>query len=194
MLFYNNAMKQPQPRKKVHNLLRFSIIVLLAFAMVLNVYLSWYINDQKLQNEQALKEQPTDKCFIDANDGGCFTVQTSIYAKTLGIANPLYGLFFFTILSLLFIGQTKAYISPLFARFWNKAQPLTIPTIAIIMTAGSIFSMWLLYAQYILLQTTCIYCLWVDSIMILATIIFFIVYNAQLQQSLYKPLVKIITK
>ena len=132
-------------------------------ACIANLLLSVYITVQKNHNDTVAVEE----CFL--GDGGCYTVQTSIYAKTFGIANPYYGMGFFGIgillFSLLLANSYRAFIPKLYLK-----EGLDI--IQFFLIIGAVFSIWLLYVQFFILVTTCKYCLWVDAIMIVMLVLF----------------------
>ena len=150
---------------RVHKIISLFLWILFLCAMVTNVLLSQYIQVQKSANDAIIAE----KCFID---GGCATVQTSLYATTFGIPNPIYGLVFFSIMSVFSLYIILQFIAP------KLRHQKTIEFIDYIskfgLVLGSLFSLWLLYAQFFLIKATCIYCLWVDGLTITMTILYFI--------------------
>jgi uncharacterized membrane protein len=142
----------------------FWMFILLAVCMVINVVLSGYIMYQKNYNDS---QASVDTCFL--GDGGCYTVQTSSYARTFGIPNPYYGYFFFSIGAILFFGLALNVKY----KFFSKSTVIDLADYILFgMIIGSLFSIWLLYVQYLILKTTCKYCLAVDFIMIGTTILF----------------------
>jgi uncharacterized membrane protein len=141
------------------------IFIILALVMAINVVLSGYIMHQKNYNDA---QESADTCFL--GDGGCYTVQTSSYAVTFGIPNPYYGYVFFTIGVLIFILFAIQSVKPVISKsLYADLSDYTLFG----MILGTLFSLWLLYVQIFILKTTCKYCLAVDLIMIISTIIFF---------------------
>ncbi|MFT4311669.1 MAG: vitamin K epoxide reductase family protein [Candidatus Woesearchaeota archaeon] len=134
------------------------VTVAFIIASIVNFFLSVFIYLSKIQANLGADGALTG-CFLD---GGCGTVQTSHYATTLGISNPLYGVVAFFFLTVFFT----------WSLFANPKYGL-IAFVDGVMALGTLFSVWLLYVQYIILQETCIYCLWVDSIMIGMFIVYF---------------------
>ena len=92
-------------------------------------------------------------------DKGCDVVKHSEYNYTLGIQNSHYGVFIFTIASILIFLQIK---NP------TKQKRQIISTIIIL---GSLVALYFLYVQYAILQSYCNYCLTVDISMILSLVI-----------------------
>jgi len=150
-------------------LLKTTLWIIVLLLSIVNFSLSVYILQQKVLNDKKLLDDPLN-CFADLSEGahGCATVQTSVYATTLGIPNPVYGIMFFAFLiliSLYFLSRPK--IS-------EQTQELWFFAILSFTCGGALFSVWLLYVQYFILKATCIYCLWVDGIMMsLAILIWF---------------------
>ena len=163
-----------------HNLrgrLTTPLLVFIIIAMVANLGLAAYIQLQKEQNFALIPEALRGDCFEDAvGGGGCGAVQTSIYAETFGFSNPHIGYAGFPTLALLTgltlysLKRKKAWLSQLI--------PMTMTGFAL----GSAFSLWLLYAQFALIHYTCIYCLWVDGLMLAATAAYAWVLWPQLKQ------------
>ena len=149
-------------KKQSQNISRILFIVFI-IACAVNLSLAAYIMIQKNHNDTVAVEQ----CFL--GDGGCYTVQTSAYAKTFGIANPHYGYFFFSVGILLF----AALLVNTYKRFIPKDYLSNgLDLIEFFLVIGAIFSLWLLYAQFFLLGATCKYCVAVDIIMIAMAILF----------------------
>lgn len=139
-------------------------------AMAVNLVLAGYIEYQKNVNIDALR----DECFVG---GGCSTVQTSVYATTFGLSNPHWGYIGFSTFLVFF---TVLLLSTFSKRLFNTLHQnrLYIHGFLIIgLTIGALFSSWLLYIQYFVIHATCIYCLWVDSIMIATWIIYVFVFE-----------------
>lgn len=143
--------------------LRVILLLLFVIGSIANLGLSMYIQQQKTLNEgKALTD--VENCFV--GDGGCATVQTSVYANTFGISNPVYGMIVFLILSIIF--------TLLLVSVWHRELELRIRkmrgfvdfSLSALIAGGTLFSIWLLFVQFALLQTTCVFCLWVDAIMI----------------------------
>lgn len=141
-----------------------AVTVLLILALFVNLVLAIIIESQK--NVADDKSAAIGTCF--AGDGGCNKVQTSTYAKVFLISNPLLGIIVFGLLILLLP----------FVSHPNRSKYLA-PGIAITMVSAALFSAWLLYIQFFVLYTTCVYCLWVDGIMIVSAIVFLIVFRKE---------------
>jgi uncharacterized membrane protein len=75
--------------------------------------------------------------------GGCNSVLTSKFSKTLGIDNSILGIFYFLLVGIL------AYL--------NKEKILKIVSII-----GAIFALYLIFAMLFILKEICYYCLIVD--------------------------------
>lgn len=143
--------------------LRVVLLLLFVIGSIANLGLSIYIQQQKMLNEEKSLTN-VESCFI--GDGGCATVQTSVYANTFGISNPIYGIISFFILSTIFV--------LLLVSVWHRELELRARkmrgfidfVLSALLACGSLFSIWLLFVQFFLLQTTCVFCLWVDAIMI----------------------------
>lgn len=131
----------------------------LALFMLVNLALSLFIQSQKGSREGA-----TSKCFEGTE--GCATVQTSMYANTLGISNPVYGILFFSLWTLLFAVLAYGARSKAWQRAHNHIKEFLLST----MVFGTLFSLWLLYLQFFVIGAVCVYCLWVDAIMIACTV------------------------
>lgn len=146
--------------------------------MFANIVLSAYIYEAKVFNDNALAIG-SDECF--ANDsGGCFVVQTSEYATTFGIPNPLYGLVFFSIMFVIFL------VFALVKNINIHLKTFLLSFTSMTMISGSVFSIWLLHVQFTLLKTVCIYCLWVDGLMILSAWMFFFFYGKNIIRTLFE--------
>jgi len=151
--------------------IRSILLVLFVLGSLTNLGLSFYIQHQKTLNTELAKTS-INPCFI--GNGGCATVQTSIYANTFGISNPLYGVVVFTILAILF--------ALLLVSVWNHDLAATLRrakggfdfVLSLLLGAGALFSLWLLFVQFFLLHATCIFCLWTDGIMISMAILYLI--------------------
>lgn len=145
--------------------------------MIANVLISDYIQEQKTLAEQ--KSLKTQNCFI--GESGCATVQTSVFATTFGVSNPIYGMIGFTLGALVFAILGFQYIVP-FGAFIRKWWT-TIDTILLVgLGIGTAFSLWLLYVQFFVLMTSCIYCVWVDTIMIGSFVVYVIVRKSAVQE------------
>lgn len=143
------------------------LTALLLVAMLANLLLAVYIQLQKEHNLELIPPELRGKCFEDAEGGaGCGAVQTSEYAVTFGVSNPHIGYVGFTSLALLLATLLYAL----------SRQPHWVPGLSVVilggMILGSVFSLWLLYAQFFKILETCIYCLAVDAIMLVSTGLF----------------------
>ncbi len=149
-------MPLPAMNKKV-------FLLALAFSSAVNFVLSIVVQVQKYARETGNAEL-LEKCF-DVG-GGCATVQSSSYANTFGISNPLYGIVFFAILTIIF--SVLAFTPK------HRHRTALFQAAFVITVLGSMFSLWLLYVQFFLLHSTCVYCLWVDGIMIVSAGVFLV--------------------
>jgi uncharacterized membrane protein len=87
--------------------------------------------------------------------GGCNSVLTSKFSKTLGIDNSILGIFYFLLVGAL--------------TYLNKEKFLKILSIA-----GAIFALYLIFVMLFILKEICYYCLIVD---LSAIIIFVLSYD-----------------
>ena len=152
------------------------LLILILVGLVVNVGLSYYIQSMKERNFALIPEELRGNCFEGAEGGvGCGAVQTSTYSTTFGLSNPLYGYFGFPALAIMVL---VAFLARAKRTWWHShfAQATLLG-----MVLGSTFSIWLLYVQFVLLKTTCIYCLWVDAIMIAVTVIFAWLFRKELR-------------
>ena len=92
---------------------------------------------------------------------GCNAVQTSVYAKTLGIDNSYYGIIIFSLM---------VYVSILHLKKPTKHTKIVIH---IGMFIGTLIVIYFLYLQQFVIHTYCKYCLVID----VGVIIGFIVLN-----------------
>lgn len=163
--------------KDLRSRLTTPLLILAIVAMVANLGLAYYIQAQKEQNLALIPEALRGDCFEDAvGGGGCGAVQTSIYAETFGFSNPHIGYAGFPTLAIL-IGLTLYALKR--QKSWlSQLAPMTMAGLAV----SSAFSVWLLYAQYFLIHYTCIYCLWVDGLMLATTAVYAWVLWPQLKQ------------
>jgi len=93
---------------------------------------------------------------------GCYIVQNSIYAKTLGINNDYFGDIIFLTMSIIIISYI---LKP------TKAKKLLI-NLGVYL--GALIAVYFLYLQQFVIHAFCKYCLMVDFSMILAFILTFI--------------------
>ncbi len=91
---------------------------------------------------------PEEAC--GGNDTGCNIVNESPYAETIGIKNCYFGLIVFSVLIIFTIGhilKPKKY----------KKQLILIGLII-----GSVFAVYFIYLQLIIIKACCPYCMVVD--------------------------------
>ena len=95
-----------------------------------------------------------DPLYCVAGGGGCETVQRSDYAKLVGIPVAVLGLLAYAALlaTALIPGRTAAAIG------------------AGIAVSGAVFSAWLLYAQLVLIDAICQWCVANDVVIALAAV------------------------
>ncbi len=157
-----------------------SIIANLLLAVILlglfvNLSLSYYIQSMKERNFALIPLELRGKCFEGAEGGaGCGAVQTSDYSSTFGVSNPHYG----------YVGFSALFILVLLAAYGRARKAWWHGYVAqgtlIGLLIGSAFSIWLLYVQFFLIKTTCVYCLWVDAIMVFVTVLFAWLFRREL--------------
>jgi uncharacterized membrane protein len=164
------------------------ILILAICSTFATAFLSSYIYEQKLLNDKKASQSVSD-CFLGEN--GCATVQTSVYATNFGLsqryfafANPLVGIYAFSILAMMMIALvgisvtlTSVNLSHTQLQHMSFVYNKLWFFLLVGSTIASVMSLWLLYVQFWLLQTTCIYCLWVDGLTILTTICLFGIYR-----------------
>jgi uncharacterized membrane protein len=90
--------------------------------------------------------------------GGCNSVLTSKFSKTLGIDNSILGIFYFLIVGIL--------------SYLNKEKFLKI-----LSTVGAIFALYLIFVMLFILKEICYYCLIVDLSAIIIFVFSFYIYN-----------------
>jgi len=101
---------------------------------------------------------PEEAC--GGSETGCYIVNQSEYAQTIGINNCYFGLIAFSVLIILTIYhilKPKKY----------KKQLILIGLII-----GSIFALYFIYLQFIVIQACCQYCMVVDIGTLLGLAIF----------------------
>ncbi len=83
-------------------------------------------------------------------DSGCYIINTSEYAKTIGVKNCYFGLIAFSVL--------------IFLTIWYILKPKEYKKqlILIALIIGSIFAIYFIYLQLIVIQACCQYCMVVD--------------------------------
>lgn len=153
-------------------------LLLIILAMVANFVLSIVIEVEK---RAALAGDGAGIACFTSNQGGCYGVQTSSYASTLGISNPLIGIVIFP---LIILGLGVLARHEIWRRKASYLPAFALGLITLALSAGALFSGYLLYVQAVILQEYCIYCVYVDCIMILSTIAFFIVMYPEMDELL----------
>ena len=101
---------------------------------------------------------PKEAC--GGSETGCYIVSQSEYAQTIGINNCYFGLIAFSVLIILTIHhllKPKKY----------KKQLILVGLII-----GSIFALYFIYLQFIIIQACCHYCMVVDIGTLLGLAIF----------------------
>jgi uncharacterized membrane protein len=83
-------------------------------------------------------------------DSGCYIINTSEYAKTIGIKNCYVGLIVFSVLIILTIFHLL------------KSKKYKKQLILITLIIGSIFAVYFIYLQLIVIKACCQYCMVVD--------------------------------
>ncbi|HLP79350.1 MAG TPA: vitamin K epoxide reductase family protein [Acidobacteriota bacterium] len=152
---------------------RIIILVLLLIGAIANICLSSYIEHQKVLNEQKSADT-IEECFL--GDGGCATVQTSIYATNFGfttqwfaLSNPLLGIYVYSLFSVLFAYfLLRAFFGDMHTKLISRQAMYALIWGNVV---GALFSSWLLIVQFFIIDATCKYCIWVDSIQIVTAIV-----------------------
>lgn len=139
-------------------------------AMAVNGILATIIEVQKVAADEGSGE--VGKCFL--NGSGCQKVQTSTYASIFYVSNPILGIVVFSVLIVLLVTLMMGRYS---------REPRCIAGTALLMGMSALFSAYLLYLQFFVIHATCIYCLWVDGIMILSALVFIGLYRAELKKA-----------
>jgi uncharacterized membrane protein len=90
----------------------------------------------------SLKFLQQESCFIGSS---CNDVINSSYGMILGLPTSIYGVLFFSLIS---------YIS--YQRFANNQPSIGFELVILIL--GSLFSVYLMFAQFILVKSFCVFC------------------------------------
>lgn len=112
---------------------------------------------------------PLDKA-CQSTTNSCTIVQTSKYEKTFGINNSYLGLMAFSFLLILTILQIR---KP------TKKKRILITAGIII---GTLFSIYFLYIQFIILKAACPYCMIADGATILSLLTLIFIKNKPLKK------------
>lgn len=85
-----------------------------------------------------------------SSKSGCYIINTSEYAKVIGIENCYFGLIAFSFL--------------IFFTIWHILKPKKYKKqlILIILALGSVFAIYFIYLQLIVIKACCQYCMVVD--------------------------------
>jgi uncharacterized membrane protein len=116
-------------------------------------------------------------CF--ASGGGCATVHASKYSHLLGIPNPYIGLVAFSVWAVAFVVLLLAPRHPKHPT--QKYKRHIALFLAIGMIAGALFSLWMVYLQFFVIHAICVYCMWVDVIMVVSTVAVIATHKTELQ-------------
>ena len=147
------------------------IYIILAVFSLINFVLAVIVQVQKNANEHF---GLLGKCFTEG--GGCATVQTSFYSHYFfGISNPYLGMVFFSVWAALFFMLSMPH---------PKLNDKITVFIGTSLAVGAVFSFWLLYLQFFVIHAICIYCVWVDIIMIVTTLTYFVISAKEYVKSL----------
>ena len=103
---------------------------------------------------------PEEAC--GGSETGCYIISQSEYAETIGVKNCYFGLIAFSILiilNIIYLKKPKKY----------KKQLILIGLII-----GSVFAIYFIYLQFIVIQACCQFCMVVDigTLLGLATALF----------------------
>ena len=156
-------MKYRQSRIK--NIRQHKIYYAIASISLICVIFSTIIFIENIQ----INAHKQDFCSALTGTSGCETVQSSIYSKTFGISNSVYGIIGFTILLIL---------SVILA--FKEQKILKIITMSGILIAA-ITATYFLYLQTRVIHAYCIFCLVVDilSFALLVIEIYILVHNSK---------------
>ena len=111
-------------------------------------------------------------CFAESSDiSGCYDVQTSKYANTFGISNPVYGIISFGLISILLI-SLLIVIKNKNRVFSRKNLENIRMVIFFLIFGGLLVSLWFLYLQFFVIHAICNYCMIVDVIMIIMALLY----------------------
>ena len=124
----------------------------------------WYTNDNV----------STSVCSI--YEGDCNEVQNSEYSTFLGVSLSIYGIFLFSILtillSILFLISIKNE-KTIFYKYDLKIKKV----LKLMILMGLLISIYLIYLQKYVVGSFCNYCLVIDGIMILIAIFYLTILN-----------------
>tara|TARA_Y100000310_G_C20516080_1_gene731262 strand:- start:446 stop:925 length:480 start_codon:yes stop_codon:yes gene_type:complete len=140
---------------------QYVVYVLLAVLMLVNLIVTGII-----QYEYALLKSGGEAtgCFVS---GSCGTVANSQYSSLFGIPLPILGFIGFGVALILLLLLLLPSLQQ-----WSKHLLILN---AISMTIGGVGAAYFIYLQYYVIGAFCTYCTIVDTIMIVAAILFWIV-------------------
>jgi uncharacterized membrane protein len=156
------------------------ILGLFLIAMLINLFLSGYIEYQKNLAVQSLVEEAlsgvlsteVDVCFrtVNGRQGSCATVQNGPYSILFGIEVGLIGVIFFTMMSVLFalLFFFKVKNHP----FLQTRRKLIKIIFFLLLVGGSLGATRFIYLQLYVIKAVCTYCMWIDGILIVSTVLF----------------------
>ncbi len=157
-----------------------AIISILLIAMLVNLFLSAYIEHQKNQAIKSIVEEletgkpsdDIDTCFrtVNGTTGSCATVQSGPYSLLFGISVGTIGILFFTGMSVLF--ALLLYFKVKNHHFLQTRRKLIRVIFTVMMVGGSLGAVRFIYLQFGVIKAICMYCMWIDSLLIVATILF----------------------
>jgi len=87
---------------------------------------------------------------------GCDVVNSSIYGKTLGISNSMYGIFIFSFMILLTFFHMK------------KPNAHTRKIIHLAVIVGSLVAIYFLYLQIFIIKAYCSFCILIDASLLIS--------------------------
>lgn len=125
------------PRLRLPLNLRFFALLSVAFGLAVSGYLSYV----KLSNVGM-------ECVRDATFD-CGTVQNSAYGELFGVPIALFGFGMYVVVGLLLVLENATPF------LQTNARALTF----VIVLFGWLFSMWLVYVQFVILEALCPWCL-----------------------------------
>jgi len=146
------------------------LILFLILLSIINLAYSFEIEFQKKFNDSNSEEG----CF--AQNNGCYQVQISDFAVLFGVGLPIYGIFGFSLLTILLI--CLFWISKKKERtilFTYKNQLRFVLRLAII--TGALASLYLIFIQAFIIGDFCNYCLTLDTLTIIIASLYFLILD-----------------
>jgi uncharacterized membrane protein len=142
--------------------------------MAFNMLLSGYIEFENVSASMAnvINNAVADNCFANSTAvGNCLTVQTSIYGKLLGFPVAGWGIiaFFFMTVSLGSLAFSLSRGKPIPFEELKHFEGFLMFGFLIALFG----SLWFIYLQFFVIGTLCKYCMVIDSLTIISTLVYF---------------------